>query len=1367
MSTLAEFMIVVGAKNHPSMLDKTMYNSWQSRMLLYLKGKKNGRMMLEFIETGPLVYPTIEENGEIRPKKYAELSEQEKLQDDYDVQALNIVLQGLLPDVYAFVNHCQPAKEIWDRVKFLTQGTELSYKERECKLFNKFDKFTSIKVQVNTKFLNALQPKWSKFVTDVKLAKNMYTTNFDQLFAYLNQHEGHENELSSIHQTRHSYQPYLSTYKAPHHPQQYPHAYQPQISNPTPSVPQNAYHSPLISQQPPVEFPQNDSGLAVLVFLPGDDLIACLNKEMAFMSIDDRVTIQQVQGRQGQGFAGKRTQGNATSLVGNNVADLGILDGQAIQTTIPQNVTFQSNDLDAYDSNYDDISSTKASWPISQVTIQTSSLRELKGKNVLENAAPMPNLNVIAPGMFKLDLEPLAPKFLKNGDSHIDYIKHFREHADILREIVENARALSPLDSNLDSAYKYVQRIQEVLVYVKDTCPCLTKPSEKLVAVTPLNRTKKVRFAEPAASLRVRSSTKASGSKPRSNTKKDRIPQNSSSNKKKNKVEVYPRIAKSGLNNKNHVSKIVYKEDDKHTMLNANSELIFKCNQSGNTCPLTRITSTKVAPLKETTSKSVTTQNPQIKVYSKRPKVTKSVGCPNCSLVFELWMLQAYDRKPLLAHQLCSQIFGYCQIRKGSDCKDYGLWRLSDGKCYDFSGLLRGRVRTQLIFCWSILGFQSGGKSKKHSYKPKAEDSIQEKLYLLHMDLYGPMRIQSINGRKYISVIVDDYSRLTWVKFLQSKDEVQEFMIKFPKMIQVRLNATVRNIKIDNGTEFVNQTQRLIMKMSGSHTKHREDLGKLKPKTDIGIFVGYAPAKKAFRIYNKRTCLIIETIHVDFDELTAMASEQFSSSVGPQLLTHGTISLGLVPNPPSPTPYVPTTKKDWDILFQMMFDEYLSPPACVASPSVVEELHDIEVAHLDNDPFFGVQIPELNSKESSSRDVIPTNVHSINQPPEHLSKWTKDHPLDNVIGEIRHIGRCSEKQGKAIRIFIAYADYMNMIVYQIDVKTVFLNGILREEVYVNQPDGFVDQDNPNHVYKLKKALYGLCPRGIFLYQSKYALEIIKKYGMETSDPDSPMVEKSKLDADPQGKEVDPTRYRGMNRLQINFFFNNDLEYLRGGSTNRKYTTSTTKTKAAKYEIEGIEDIHDVYSTMRILSVTSITVDKWYGYGHLKEIIVRREDNKLYKIMEGDFPRLHLNDIEDMLLPIVHNRLNNLEGDVIVDLVVALRIAPYNPLSEPQGVIYEDKLKRKRLIRTDKIYKFSDGTLTSVCNTLDQMLKNFRLGYNKAMKKRKWTTTYQKWTRIMIKDINQQLLHRRIMRSLEKFVGGREYGTDIRLLQRII
>ncbi|GKA34353.1 retrovirus-related pol polyprotein from transposon TNT 1-94, partial [Tanacetum coccineum] len=123
---------------------------------------------------------------------------------------------------------------------------------------------------------------------------------------------------------------------------------------------------------------------------------------------------------------------------------------------------------------------------------------------------------------------------------------------------------------------------------------------------------------------------------------------------------------------------------------------------------------------------------------------------------------------------------------------------------------------------------------------------------------------------------------------------------------------------------------------------------------------------------------------------------------------------------------------------------------------------------------------------------------------------------------------------EAIMIFLAFAAHMNMVVYYMDVKTAFLNGNLREEVYVSQLDGFVDPDNPNHVYKLKKPLYGLkqapcaCPRGIFINQSKYALESLKKYEFDSYDlVDTPMVEKFKLDEDKEEKEIDPSHYRGM------------------------------------------------------------------------------------------------------------------------------------------------------------------------------------------------------------------------------------------------
>ncbi|GJZ30020.1 hypothetical protein Tco_0575067 [Tanacetum coccineum] len=158
---------------------------------------------------------------------------------------------------------------------------------------------------------------------------------------------------------------------------------------------------------------------------------------------------------------------------------------------------------------------------------------------------------------------------------------------------------------------------------------------------------------------------------------------------------------------------------------------------------------------------------------------------------------------------------------------------------------------------------------------------------------------------------------------------------------------------------------------------------------------------------------------------------------------------------------------------------------------VEDENHDLDVAHMNNDPFFGILIPKNYSEVSSSSDVIPTIVQIAAPNSEHVTKWTKDHPLDNIIGELKRPEEFFAPAARldAIRIFLAYATHMNMIVYQIDVKTAFLNDILRKEVYVSQPDEFVDKDNLNHVYKLKKALYGLkqAPRAWYDLLSKFLL----------------------------------------------------------------------------------------------------------------------------------------------------------------------------------------------------------------------------------------------------------------------------------------
>ncbi|GKC23903.1 hypothetical protein Tco_1026053 [Tanacetum coccineum] len=166
-----------------------------------MENKDNGRMIFNSIQNGPLIWPTVtKEDGTIRTKKYEELSATEKIQADCNCKAVNIILQGLPSDVYAIVNQHKVEKEIWDRVKLLMQGTKLSLQEKECKLYDVFDKFTFMNgetlyqyywrfaqlinnmnvinmlmrpVQVNTKFLNSLPSEWRKLVTDVKLTRLM------------------------------------------------------------------------------------------------------------------------------------------------------------------------------------------------------------------------------------------------------------------------------------------------------------------------------------------------------------------------------------------------------------------------------------------------------------------------------------------------------------------------------------------------------------------------------------------------------------------------------------------------------------------------------------------------------------------------------------------------------------------------------------------------------------------------------------------------------------------------------------------------------------------------------------------------------------------------------------------------------------------------------------------------------------------------------------------------------------------------------------------------------------------------------------------------------------------------------------------
>ncbi|GJU19623.1 hypothetical protein Tco_1152965 [Tanacetum coccineum] len=381
-NTLAEYMILSGADNRPPMLDKDLYDSWKSRMELYMQNREHGRMILESVEHGPLIWPTVEENGVIRTKKYAELSAAEKIQADCDMKATNIILQGLPADIYSLVNHHRVAKDLWERVQLLMQGTSLTKQERECKLYDAFDKFTHIKgeslhtyylrftqlindmniykmkmeqFQVNTKFLNSLPPEWSKFVTDVKLVKDLHTSNFDQLHAYLEQYELHANEVRIIRERNQDPLAFVASFTVP-------------VFSPRDDL--IAYLNKAMAFLMVVASSRGDKGKIILVLhiramlLVQEEILQVDRQELlnaATVKVKDiwlgNALSLSVQGMQHAWYKEKAMLHDEEQLA--FLADPGIPASQA-QTVIPHNVAFQTEDLDTYDSDCDGLSTAQA-----------------------------------------------------------------------------------------------------------------------------------------------------------------------------------------------------------------------------------------------------------------------------------------------------------------------------------------------------------------------------------------------------------------------------------------------------------------------------------------------------------------------------------------------------------------------------------------------------------------------------------------------------------------------------------------------------------------------------------------------------------------------------------------------------------------------------------------------------------------------------------------------------------------------------------------------------------------------------------------------------------------------------------------------
>nr|GEV36958.1 hypothetical protein [Tanacetum cinerariifolium] len=732
------------------------------------------------------------------------------------------------------------------------------------------------------------------------------------------------------------------------------------------------------------------------------------------------------------------------------------------------------------------------------ITALKDTLRKLKGKAVIDEAV---TLHPIDPKLLKINVAPLAPKLRNNGTAHYDYLKHTQEETATLREVVEHERSLNLLNTSLDYACKYTKQIQELLIILKQTCPCINDLGDKPMVVTPMNKTKKVRFTEPVTSsgnkpIKATSSLNvvsnkpmmsftgvtvptSSGSHPLGNTKKDKIQQTPSS-AKKNKLEAYLRNVRTSLQNKKSVvntKNIAYVQELK---LNVNFDLQcvhlkrkvwtstgkvftnirYKWRPTGrtftivgNACPLTRITTTAKVPLRKPIP---------LKSNTPKPVVVQIV----------LWYLDSSCSKYMTEYR--TQLTNF--VNKFLGTVKFGNDHVAKIMGYgDYKGLIQGlpKLKFEEDYLCSACAM---GTSKKKSHKPKFEDTNQEKLHLLHMDLCGPIRVESVNGKKYILVKKDHLCSAC----AMGKSKKKSHKPKSENTNQEKLYLLHMELCGPMRVESVNEKN--------------ENLGKLPPKADIGIFIGYAPTKKAFRIYNRRTRRIIETIHVDFDKLTAMASEQSSSVPALHEMTPATITpeviasiaevISLEPAESTGSPSSTTVDQDAPSPSKSQTTPETQPP--LIPHDVKEDNHDIEVAYMGNDPFFGIPIPEVASDQPLSTD----STHTIT----YKDALTQSFWIETMQQELNEFERLEIR---------GYKDFSRVCRSQEHgrlpngCEDCFLNGNLWEEVYVSQQDGFMDPDNPNHVF-------------------------------ESCDPvDTLMVEKSKLDEDKDGKSVDPSHYHGM------------------------------------------------------------------------------------------------------------------------------------------------------------------------------------------------------------------------------------------------
>nr|GEU83458.1 retrovirus-related Pol polyprotein from transposon TNT 1-94 [Tanacetum cinerariifolium] len=1031
-NTLAEYMILYGADNRPPMLDKDLYDSWKSQMELYMQNREHGRMILESVEHGPLIWPTVEENdsGFVVPvfspgddpiaclnKGMEFLTAVASLRFFYTNNQLeassNTRNQANIQDRRVTVQQVQGRQgqnysgTTYKGNATSSKGNTTSGPTRVVKYYNCQDLgIPSGQAQTiiphnaafQTNDLDTYDSDCDHLSTTQAVLMANISNYGSNVISEVPNFETYLNDIDN--QSVHALQDFKQSpvrltedFGKRFTPQQEllaEEAFCLCISNPT----IESSSTPPVRVEVPNELPKNDLKAQPLdkdtTICKLKDTIKSLRKNNKKEIVDhDRCDLATINEELENSVAKLLSENKSLYKEINHVKQVFKDQFNSIkQTHVLQKEQSDSliNKLNLKSAENEDLKA-QIQDKVFVITSLKNDLRKLKGKATVDNTAQIPSATTIAPGMFKLDLEPLAPKLVHNREIHINYLKH-----------------------------------------------------------------------------RVKCSTSASGSKHLGNTKNNRISQPLSSNKI-NKAKDKPRSVKTRKNKKNHVNKVKCDDHVMQSMSNANFVSI-----SINNAPIKNsVNDVKSGCLcaicDSRCSKHMTGNRSQLMNF-----VSKFLG----TVRFE--------------NDQIARIMGYGDYQLGSfiisRTKSWlGHQQLSHLNFGTLNKLAKdglARRIPRLKFQKDHLCFACAlGKSKKSSHQPKAEDTNQEKPYLLHMYLCGPMRVAGINGKKILHEFYENVgiSHQTSVARTPQQNGVVErrnrtlveaarTMLIFSKallflwadaintacytqnrsLIRLRYNKTPYELMQDKKPNLS------FLHVFGSlcyPTNDHEDLGKFDAKADIGIFVGYAPAKKAFRIYNRRTWIISKTIHVTFDELTAMASEQFISGPGLHFMTPSTsIQEAAAPRAEvlADSPVSISINEDAPLIIKPKnFKQEMTKPSWI--DAMQEEIHEFERLEVWElvpcpDNVFLIKLKWIYKvKTDEFGRVLKNKARLVAQG----FRQEKGFDFEESFAPVARI--------EAIRIFVANAAHKNMTIYQMDVKMAFLMASLkRRSTFYNQKD---------------------------------------------------------------------------------------------------------------------------------------------------------------------------------------------------------------------------------------------------------------------------------------------------------------------------